>query len=153
LLGGHQTKDKNGLPAKRYFEDGSEAENTARAALVRLLLNGKPLDIQLRRLLAALFDPRPETYRTPDGAPVERKITFAHRGRGRNPEPLREIEIACAVWNTLRIEDWVTKSKNRKAKVEAAIAAVSKRFNISSSRAFHVWSKYKPLLGDPTAIK
>jgi hypothetical protein len=65
---------------------------------------------------------------------------------------LREIEIACAVWDTLRIEDWVTKSKNRKAKVEAAIAAVAKRFNISSRNAFRAWSKYKPLLGDP-AIK
>ena len=139
LLGGYTIGDEHGLPKKRYLDDDSgEAENDARKAIVRLLLNGKPLDVHLRRLLAALFDPETPPYTTPDGAPVERKIVFEHKAP-RNRETLRELAIAHAVWE----------ARSRYGKVESAISDVTKRFRISRRSVLMAWRRYKEILEPP----
>jgi hypothetical protein len=56
--------------------------------------------------LAALFDPDPETasFSTFDGSPIERKIVFEFRNRGRPREDLRQLKIAyeaSEIWSKL----------------------------------------------------
>src|SRR3974390_620263 len=94
LLSGFTESDKKGLPTKKYYE--GKYENEPRKAIARLLRNRKPLDSALRMQLAALFHPDQETapFSTFEGRPIERKIIFEFRKRGRRREDFRQLEIA-----------------------------------------------------------
>jgi hypothetical protein len=123
LTGGHSLNGS--FPEKAYLK-GSK-ENEARDALIRLLRNGKPLDVSLARKLAALFDPLPETgtFSSFDMAPVERKLRLIPRKSGLM-QNMRKLEMALAFerrlfkvrrWLTARIEK--TEARTNKGKIKA----------------------------------
>ena len=81
LTGRYDWKDD--LPTKRYLN--TDEDFVARKAMVRLLRSPKPFDSYLRRQLAALFDPDPETasFSSSNSTPMERTLKFTPRASGR----------------------------------------------------------------------
>ncbi len=59
-LGGISEKDMRGIPRHRYYPEGSAVAEYCRAALARVLRSDRPLDRQLRDILATMFDPSPK---------------------------------------------------------------------------------------------
>jgi hypothetical protein len=84
------------LPTKRF--SNPDEEIVGRKAIVRLLLSPKPFDRYLRRQLAALLDPEPEVapFSSGDSTPMERRLEFVPRRRGRISQNLRKLNIAIA---------------------------------------------------------
>jgi hypothetical protein len=123
LAGRYDWKDD--LPTKRYL--AKDEDFVARKAIVRLLLSKKPLDGYLRRQLAALFDPEPETapFSSSDSSPMERRLVFAKRS-GRMSQNLRKLQIAIAVVELREQQPEMSR--------EEAIGEVAKRFGFKSSR-------------------
>jgi hypothetical protein len=115
---------KDNLPTKRYLN--ADEEFVARKAIARLLLSPKPFDRYLRRQLAALFDPEPETapFSSSDSTPMERRLDFVPRRRGRISQNLRKLQIAIAV-------DELRAAQPEKLR-EDAIDEIAKRFGTST---------------------
>jgi hypothetical protein len=74
-LGGYLTFDKRGIPRHRYYPERSDDSNYCRAALARVLRSDRPVDRQLRDMLADLFEPI-EPLKSPWGS---RKLTAGFR--------------------------------------------------------------------------
>ena len=122
LTGRYDWKDD--LPTKRYLN--TDEDFVARKAMVRLLRSPKPFDSYLRRQLAALFDPDPETasFSSSDSTPMERTLKFTPRASGRISQNLRKLQMAIAV-NELR-DQWPEKSR------DDAINEIAERFGKST---------------------
>jgi len=127
LLVGFTELDEKGLPTKKYCE--GKGENEPRKAIARLLRNRKPLDSTLRMQLAALFDPNPEErpFSNFEDSPIERKVVFEFRKRGRPREDFRNLAIAYEVF-----EIW-QKAPAAKGKMDAVIYEVARKFGISEA--------------------
>jgi hypothetical protein len=109
----------------KYFSIGSKDERLAGKAIARLLRRKIPLDRQLRRELACLFDP-------PKGR--RRKLVIVGQGQGRPNDPIRKTQIASSIYTATK--------KNGKTKT-AAIADAAKKFCITPDAARKIWAKYE----------
>jgi hypothetical protein len=133
LLAGFVARDKKGLPQTSYLKPDSEEELAARAALARLLRRPYPLTEELRKQLAALFDPEPDTHPA-----IERKISFRHRGRGRRPQHMRNTQIALRVWDR--------SDGGQPRKVEKAVQHAADEYGLTRDEVYKIWGPYKTLL-------
>jgi hypothetical protein len=138
--------NKNGL--HRYLDRGEE--NEPRKAIARLLLSGRPLERDLRVMLAALFDPDAPQV-SANGAISdeqammelvgERILQFGFRSKKRRPQLVRDIIMES--WINARIAaDGIT--------VEAALAEAADKFGVSADTAKKVRQRAK---GNLTGIK
>jgi hypothetical protein len=126
LLGGYTENDTRGLPCKKYLE--KDIEPQARSALASILRNQNPLDYDLRDMLAALFDPAPDTHPV-----IDRKVVFAHRGRGQRQNSARNTAIAWHVWGAF----------TQGCTVEAAILSATDQFKLDESTVKKLWLRYR----------
>lgn len=126
LLGGYLDHDKHGLLHKKYLTD----ETQARRSIASLLRSESPLDPDLRDKLAALFDPAPDTH----GA-IDRKLIFAHRGRGARKKLERTSSIAWHVWGLV----------TRGLTADAAIQSAAGQFEVDERNVKKMWAKHRPV--------
>jgi hypothetical protein len=126
LLGGYIENDARGLPRKKYLAKDAELE--ARSALASILRNQKPLDPNLRDMLATLFDPAPGAH-----AVIDRKVVFAHRGRGQRQNSMANTAIAWHVRGAIA----------QGSTVAAAIQSATDQFGIDDSTVKKLWGRYR----------
>jgi len=111
-------------PLRRIYLTGQD-EQTARAALARLIRKGSPFPGFIRDTLAAMFDPASATV------PIERRIEFKRLRTARQSEDLM-LMVAMHVW-TLQIQG---------EKKEAAVASAMEEFDLRRSRVLDICRKY-----------
>jgi hypothetical protein len=131
LLDGSLDFDRRGLPREQYLKEGSVEEKEAREAISRLLRSPSPLDRQVREMLAALFDPRPNT--SPWG---KRRIVFRFRSSGNRQSSVRNSHIVSVIWDAVRAGAGVNKA------VDSAID----KTGLSRERLMELWKRYRPIL-------
>lgn len=141
LLAGFIIEDAKGLPRQTYFED----ETKARAALVRLLLDGQPLNPLLRLRMAELFATESD---------AERRLVFEFRlGRGRRHQHLANTRIATEVLQNL-LEAEVLEEKSAQAppsslrtvdpeKFATAVGAVADKYGLDDKHVEKQWRRYR----------
>jgi hypothetical protein len=79
-------EDHDGAFSFRYLEPGSEREEVAGQALLRVLRKAEPLSNPIRSAIAALLDP---------GHLLEsRKFVIEPRRKGEQPKRSRDLQIA-----------------------------------------------------------
>jgi hypothetical protein len=129
FLGGFTQFDGDGVPRKKYLAAGSKDEDWCRAALVRLLRSGKPLDPQMREMLAQLIEAVPE----PGSIWGGRKLVFAARKRGASADHGASTHIATFIWE-----------RAKSVGVEKAVEAAAEKFQLQDTRSvYKIWSRYK----------
>ena len=129
LLSGFVTED-NKLPRIDYLKPDSQEELAARAALAHLLRRPAPLTAELRKQLAALFDPVANVHPA-----IERRIVFRYRRRGKRPQHMRNTRIAHHIWDRLK-SGW---------NVERAVENAIGRYNLSREEIYRIWGPYRRL--------
>ena len=129
-LGGYLSTDKRGIPRKRYHHEKSEASDLCRAALARVLRSDRPLDRQLRDMLADMFEP---TVRL-ESPWCERRLKAGFRAPTKPRDPNANTHMAWFVWE-----------RAAEVGVEAAIQKAMAKFNVSRERMYDLWKVYKPL--------
>jgi hypothetical protein len=130
-LGGYLAFDKRGVPRKRYNPEGSEASDYCRAALARVLRNNRPLDRQLRDMLADMFEPE-ERRESPWGS---RKLKAGFRNPVKPRDGNANTHMAWFVWKRAR----------GGVGVEGAIQEAMDTFDVTRERMYDLWRVYKPL--------
>jgi hypothetical protein len=126
-----RTKSAAKIKRHTYLESGSDRELAARAALARMVRNHEgDLGHSNRIRLAALIDP--ETFGEPREL-IIRNRSVKKRGGGKQPDYVRDVEIACDV----------AAEVNDGSKVEAALDDASKRYGVSLPTVKRAWSKHK----------
>jgi len=115
-----------------------DSEDEARSALARLLRNlREPVDSAVRLVLAALFDPKLETYFPGDGLPFKRKIELIGP-QGHRRESGHMLKLADEVANR--------RFRHRRSlSHEDAIRIVARRFKISTRHVEAAWGQFKCL--------
>jgi hypothetical protein len=99
-------------------------ESIARKGLAVLFRRKAPLDRDLRRLLASLFDP-------PKGAQL--KIEIVGKGQGRRSDPERNTRIAAHVYAEI----------NAGKRPGAAVASAAAKFHLSEDMIRKIWGRYR----------
>jgi hypothetical protein len=129
-LGGYLKTDKRGIPRHRYYPERSDDSNHCRAALARVLRSDRPVDRQLRDMLADLFEPI-EPIKSPWGS---RKLTAGFR----NPvKPRDDHANTHTAW-------FVRKRKSEGVGVETAIQEAIDIFGVTRERMYDLLKAYKP---------
>jgi hypothetical protein len=98
-LGGFLVHDDRGVPKRRYHKPDSREEKDCRAALARVLQSCEPLDHQLRKMLAELFEPDPG----PEKVFGIRKLTISFRANSR-PRDHSANTLAWFIWERVNRE-------------------------------------------------
>jgi hypothetical protein len=130
-LGGYLTFDKRGIPRHRYYPERSDDSNYCRAALARVLRSDRPVDRQLRDMLADLFEPI-EPLKSPWGS---RKLTAGFRNPVKPRDATANTHMAWFVW----------KRVSGRVGVEGAIQEAMNTFKVTRERMYDLWKVYKPL--------
>jgi hypothetical protein len=130
-LGGYLTFDKRGIPRHRYYPERSDDSNYCRAALARVLRSDRPVDRQLRDMLADLFEPI-EPLKSPWGS---RKLTAGFRNPVKPRDAHANTHMAWFVWQRVA----------NGAGAESAILEAIEAFKVSRKRMYDLWRVYKPL--------
>ena len=131
-LGGYLTFDKRGIPRHRYYPERSDDSNYCRAALARVLRSDRPVDRQLRDMLADLFEPI-EPLKSPWGS---RKLTAGFRNPVRPRDHDANSHMAWFIWQ---------RAVANGGKVETAIKEAMTKFEFSRERMYELWMAYSPL--------
>ena len=126
-LGGFHEKDKRGIPRQRFYSEASAEASFCRAALARVLRSERPLDRQLREMLATMFEPNPEI----GSLWSERKLCV--RRRKKPKDHMANTHMAWFVWERVRAG----------TNVERAIDQAMDQFNVSRERMYDLWKAYK----------
>ena len=84
-LGGYLETDKRGIPRHRYYPERSDDLNYCRAALARVLRSDRPVDRQMRDMLADLLEPE---------EPLEESLGFA-KADCRISQPRKAARRSC----------------------------------------------------------
>jgi hypothetical protein len=127
-LGGFINKGGRGIPQQRYYDEKSTEARFCRAALARVLRANRPLDQQLRDMLATMFDPSPET----GSAWSERVLRTGFRKKPK--DHFANTHMAWFVWER----------RKGGATTESAIREAMAQFNVSRERMYDLWGIYKP---------
>jgi hypothetical protein len=129
-LGGYLETDKRGIPRHRYYPERSDDSDYCRAALARVLRSDRPVDRQLRDMLADLFEPI-ETLKSPWGS---RKLTAGFRNAVKPRDTHANTHMAWFVW----------KRASEGVGVEGAIREAVDTFDVTRERMYDLWKAYKP---------
>jgi hypothetical protein len=131
LLHGNLEASADGSPG--YFSyPQDDAERHCRAALVRMLTSGQPLNLQILHALARLFEP-PEK----DNG-VDRRLVFARR-RGSQKHGVTRV-------TNMMIGGWIAqqmRAENRTRLSKTIEYEARDRFKKSRSTIRDVWSEYQ----------
>lgn len=92
LLVGQVDNESQQRPRTVYFEDGSPEEQEALRSLARFLRSEKPLDVNIRHMLADLLDPSLTST-------VDRKLAIKNRRPGRTQDRFQRRLIAECIFN------------------------------------------------------
>jgi hypothetical protein len=130
-LGGYLETNKRGIPRHRYYPERSDDSNYCRAALARVLRSDRPVDRQLRDMLADLFEPI-EPLKSPWGS---RKLTAGFRNPVRPRDDNANTHMAWFVW----------KRASEEVGVEGAIQEAMDTFDVPRERMYDLWKAYKRL--------
>jgi hypothetical protein len=130
-LGGYLVYDKRGVPRKRYYPERSKDSDYCRQALARVLRSERPLDRQLRDMLADMFEPG-ERRESPWGS---RKLKAGFRNPVKPRDANANTHMARFVWR--RAAEGVG--------VEGAIQEAVDTFEVTRERMYDLWRVYKPL--------
>jgi hypothetical protein len=127
-LGGFLHEGGRGIPQKRYYDEKSTEAQFCRAALTRVLRANRPLDQQLREILATMFDPSPGAW-----SPWSERVLRA--GFRKKPKDhLANSHMAQFVWDRRRAG----------VPTESAISEAMAKFNVSRERMYQLWRNYRP---------
>jgi hypothetical protein len=127
-LGGFVKTGGRAIPQHRYYDENSTEAQFCRAALARVLRDDRPLDRQLRDMLATMFDPAPEA-----GSLWSERVLRA--GFRKKPKDhFANTHMAWFVWERRKAE----------ATTESAIKEAMVQFNVSRERMYALWGVYKP---------
>jgi hypothetical protein len=127
-LGGFTKTGGRGIPQKRYYAEKSTEAQFCRAALARVLRANRPLDRQLRDMLATMFDPSPEAR----SVWSERVLRAAFRKKPK--DDVANTHMAWFVWER----------RKAGATTESAIREAMAQFNVSRERMYQLWGVYRP---------
>jgi hypothetical protein len=116
---------------KEYANNGSWPDITGRQAIARLLLSEAQLPSEIRRILAALFDPI--TNGTRD---VERRIVFEFKRGRRRVQPTAELFLASKVYDRVRAGMNVTQ----------AVESVANEKICDTDRLMRLWGQWRQRL-------
>ena len=130
-LGGYLKTDKRGIPRHSYYPERSDDSNYCRAALARVLRSDRPVDRQLRDMLADLFEPI-EPLKSAWGS---RKLTAGFRSPVKPRDDHANTHMAWFVWKRVA----------NGAGAESAILEAIEAFKVSRKRMYDLWRVYKPL--------
>jgi hypothetical protein len=126
-LGGFIETDGQGIPRKRYYAEKSSEGQFCRAALARVLRSNRPLDQQLRDMLAAMFDPSPEA-----GSVRSERVLLTYF-RKKPKDHIADTHKALFVWERLKA-----------GTVNAAVEEAAAHFEDEREYIYRLWKVYKP---------
>jgi hypothetical protein len=130
-LGGYLTFDKRGVPRKRYDPEESEASDYCRAALARVLRSDRPLDRQLRDMLADMFEPQEDPYRPFSS----RELIAKSRSKHRREDVFANNHITRFMWERCPAD----------FSPEKAVKEAMDNFDISRVYAYRLWARHKKI--------
>ena len=130
-LGGYIAEDEKGVPRQRDYKEGSENSNYCRAALARVLRSDKPLEGQLRKMLADMFEPMPGPT-----SPFSARILYAKNRSSRRPK-----DHIARTHKVQFVRDLVDGGEG----VESSILKAVAHFGVSREHMYDLWKDYRRL--------
>jgi hypothetical protein len=130
-LAGFVSTDERGIPRKRYYPPRSKDSNVCRAALARVLRSDRPLDRQLRDMLADMFEPQEDPYRPFSS----RELIAKSRSKHRHQDVFAISHMTRFMWERCRAG----------LSPEEAVKEAMDNFDISRVYAYRLWGRHKKI--------
>jgi hypothetical protein len=128
-LGGIHVADSHEVPRLTFLSEGSRDAKECRAALARVLRSHRPLDPQLRDMLADMFYPK-----RPDGTGLWSERVLKVVTLKKQKDDMANTHKALFVWERVKAGSGVN----------AAVEAAATHFDNEREYIYRLWKLYKP---------